>query len=786
MKFGRRRFLFTAAGGLAGFGFGRASKNLWRRLPRGARRIRRGPGKTRQVATTCTLCPGGCGIRARIVDGHAVKLEGNRLHPVNRGRLCALGQAGLHLLYHPDRIPRPRRRIGGRGSGRFEEITWEDAARIVVEKLAPLVQAGEGQRIVACDGSRGLATAVWARFLAALGSPNLLRDHRQDPMKAACQLTQGRPWRTAHGLDKARCVVSFGAPLLESWWSPVSAQQVYARRASEGGRRRMRLVQFDARYSVTAALADEWHAVRPGGFLALALSLAYVLAKESIYHQDFVTRHATGFFRDPAAGEHERSGFRDFLLRECSPEKLAASTGVTPDVVHRIAKELASDRPTLVLADAAAIGHPDGALTAWAVHCLNAMLGNLDEPGGIVFPEEFPLELPGASASHPGASPSGSGAIQAARVPPGIERLPEMFEGGGPEVPEVLFLHRSNPLYSLPEPVRVARALARVPFLVSFTPFEDETAELADLVLPDCTYLERWDLVPVSTVTGRTVVGVSQPVVAKRLGAMSSVDFLLGVAKQLGGAVEAALPAKRAKDLVRHQLSRLAAERRGTVLTETLEESQLESLEERGWWFPTQEDPAAFRKAAIERGGWWDPVYPHGRLGRVLRGRGGRFQFLAPGIGELVEEHLRTDRSKVAAGGLQLVVYRPLTPSSGVLGHLPVLHDVLGMHLTGRPIFWVEVSQKDARRQDLGNGQAVRVETQHGSLEARVRVVEAGPPGVVAIPHGFGQGGKRSGARVGANALQLLPLSLDSLSGSQGWPMVAVRLVPLEGSESHG
>jgi anaerobic selenocysteine-containing dehydrogenase len=131
------------------------------------------PGSEKFVFTTCGLCPAGCGLRVRVVDGRAVKVEGNAESPVNRGGVCVRGQAGLELLYHPDRIRGPRRRVGERGENRWQAISWDEAIAQLASELSKLRAAGEPESLVLLDGEQtGTTHALWSRLLEVFGSPN--------------------------------------------------------------------------------------------------------------------------------------------------------------------------------------------------------------------------------------------------------------------------------------------------------------------------------------------------------------------------------------------------------------------------------------------------------------------------------------------------------------------------------------------------------------------------------------------------------------------------------------
>ena len=133
------------------------------------------PGVEKWVPTICGQCMGGCGILVRVIDGWAVNIAGNPLHPVNRGTLCPKGIAGLQGLYDPDRIRSPLKRIGKRGEGRWQPISWDEALQAVTDSLKDLRRNGEPHRLAVLGGKyRGLMRSLWERFLEAFGSPNYI------------------------------------------------------------------------------------------------------------------------------------------------------------------------------------------------------------------------------------------------------------------------------------------------------------------------------------------------------------------------------------------------------------------------------------------------------------------------------------------------------------------------------------------------------------------------------------------------------------------------------------
>ena len=250
-------------------------------------------GEEKIVPTVCLLCPSGCGMLARVVDGNLVKLEGSPMHPVNLGALCPKGQAAPELLYNPDRLTGPLMRVGERGAGEWQEITWEDATLLVTQKLEELRAANHPERAAILYGeTRGQMRNFLERFMSAIGSPNAVSHDSLniEAGKLATLFTQGIYDLPAYDLENSSYVLSFGAGLLEAGRTPqrmVSGHSFIRRGRSVRGK----VVVIDPRQGITGAKADEWIPIKPGTDAALALAIANVLIKTGQFDSDFVNNY---------------------------------------------------------------------------------------------------------------------------------------------------------------------------------------------------------------------------------------------------------------------------------------------------------------------------------------------------------------------------------------------------------------------------------------------------------------------------------------------------------------
>lgn len=552
-RFGRRELLTGAAlAGVAALGC-RPGKDRYRidkpPLP-GSR-----PGEERWVLSTCALCDAGCGIKVRVVEGRAVKIEGNPEHPVNRGGLCSRGQAALQALYNPQRVHSPLRRLGDRGDGSWKLISWDEAIGEMVTKLSKLRAAGHPERLVLIDGEAGTFThELWTRFLSAFGSPNHIGmgSARAAGVKLASLYTMGSYGLPAHDLARARLVLAFGAEQIES-----SGQTMHFMRAASGTGR-PRVICVSPRRP--GCRCDAWIPIAPGAYGALALSLAHVLVRDGLIDKDFVRNFVSGFSAGRDRAGVEQLGFEALIRTAYAPEQTQEATGIPAATVERLAHELAKQRPVVVAGDGSATAASNGLVTGMAIVALNALLGNSERGGAASLQKNLPpnWEAPtvDAVATAGSAAPRVDGAGTAA-CPLGrgrVQAVPAAITQASPYPVEALFLHGTDPLAALPGRKAWHTALQRVPFLVRFASWLDDSAREADLVLPESLPLEALDVVQSATDSGEPLLGLRQPVVAPLSGTRQAGDVMVALAAGLGGSVGRSLPWKSYADAVAKSL----------------------------------------------------------------------------------------------------------------------------------------------------------------------------------------------------------------------------------------
>ncbi len=476
-------------------------------------------GQSTYYATTCRECPAGCGIVVRTHQGRAIKVEGNKSHPVNLGKTCARGQAALQGLYNPDRVQEPVRQ-NGRGSGDYTPLTWEDAVTVVKDALA---DNRPGEVVFLLGLAPNHLTDLVTEITAALGAPSPIRygayglfEARNTLAEAAGRIL-GERSLPVFDLANADVTFSFGANFLETWLSPVAYSRGYARMRRGAAGNRGHLVHFEPRQSQTASKADEWIPCLPGTEGLLALAVGRLVAES-------------------------RGGALPEAFLDVDVVAIAAASGVDEETLRRLAALLAGAEHPLVIPGGAALGLSNGLETAEAILALNALMGNLGQTGGVSLTPELPV--------HAGNR----------RLPNTLVDIADLTEKMKAGKVKVLFIHGVNPLFEFPAALDFAAALANVPLVISFASFPDETAAQSDFIFPDHTPLESWGYQFAAPAADRPVLSGSQPVVVPFYNTRATADVLLAAVQALGGNLATAVSYKDEVEFLQQSVLGLVTE----------------------------------------------------------------------------------------------------------------------------------------------------------------------------------------------------------------------------------
>lgn len=749
------------------------------------------PGVESHSVSTCLVCPGRCGIRARVIDGRLVAISGNPLHPVSRGGVCPRGIGAVQMLYHPDRLTTPRARAGSRGNGEWHSITPPEAIAAVVEHLRELRDRDRPQALAVVAGHcPGSMRDLWNHFLRAFGSSNYIPDDHDDGLAAVMELMHGIARRPAYDLERSAHVLSFGAALFDAWWSPLQAYVAFGRPGlPREAQQHPTFVQVDTRFSRTAAYTNAWVGIRPGTYGVLALGIAYVLINEELFDADFVARYVSGFEDYVDASGHTQPGYRSVIQRNYRTEEVSAITGVPVQRIVELAKAFGLNRPSVAVAGADVLRAPDGLLAGLAVHSLNTLVGNINRAGGVMFGVDPPVAALGPPVLDDTARRAvGTLALAGTSPPFGAGdpalRFAKGIASGNTPPPDVLFLYYSNPFASSPQPELWRDALARIPFVVDFSPFMDETAAWADLVLPDAMPYERWQDVPQPPSYPYPVFSVAQPMVMAPTGVIHSGEVLLAVARGLGGTVASSMAWPDMESVLKARARGLFAAQRGMTFGDDFERAHLRQMEERGWWLREYDAFDSFWDDLIARGGWTDLFHDEDDPAGLSRRPGGRIDLMPDALQRALDAEARGRRLYVLDVSsepvetdqefpLRLIPYRLSTLSSGTLYLEPWLAEqpTVFADRYWRP--WVEINPATAAALGFDDQADVWVRSQRGRYRARLKLFAGTAPGTLCAPYG-----PRHSDGTLANPLQLLDGSTDPLTEMPCWFTSAVRLEP--------
>ncbi len=520
MKVDRRSFLGLGLGAVAGIAVSPVGLKLtddssiwtqnwpWTPVPV--------DGEVTYESSVCSLCPGSCGISVRKIDDRPVKIEGLADYPVNDGGVCLHGIAGLQYLYDPARIKSPLKKNGDK----FEEISWDDAIAIVADKLADIRKKGSPEKL-ACiaDKEQGSVSGLFKRLLKTFGSPNFYTmPSLESYLEVTAAAMHGEGKTIAFDLENSDFILSFGAGIIEGWGSPVNCFKANASRKE----RHAKLYQIEPRLSNTAANADKWIPIKPGTQADLALGLCAVILKNNLFDSNATANFKGGFHKLAA-----------ILQKNYALSKTAEITGVKAVDIEKLAILFAKAKmPVAVFGH----GRGDGAQSLKelaAVHTLNCLVGNINKKGGtFVLPKNEYLEFPDESMDS--IADAGFAKSKTGRY---VNQLIEKVNASSQPAIEALFVYNTNPCYSLHDPKSVKQAFGKIPFVVSFSSFLDETAIEADIILPSHTFLERLEDVPSCAGLAKSVVGLTKPVIEPVFNTKNPGDAVILIAKALEGSI---------------------------------------------------------------------------------------------------------------------------------------------------------------------------------------------------------------------------------------------------------
>jgi anaerobic selenocysteine-containing dehydrogenase len=760
-------------------------------------KIGQGNGEESWVNTVCGQCPGGCGIMVRLIDGMPVYIKGNPNFPVNWGGVCPMAHTSMEALFNPDRLKAPQaQETGPRGKGDFKPLEWNAALSGLTGRIQGLIKKGEGHRIAMINGDPSPLTGQLAQYwMEAVGSANYFQDDRLADIENATGplLSQGINETPAYDLLNSKYILNFGSNFLEEGKSPVYYQHIFGRLHSGSRESQATIVHIDSRLSLTGAGSDRWVPIRPGACAALALGIAHVMITDELYDKDFIENHGFGFepFKDDKGVRH--GGFKAMVREKYFPAKVAEITGVPAETIIRLAEEFGTQKPAAAIGDDGSKYTANGGFTQWAIYCLNALAGNIQERGGVYFSPltprlSFPEVSRDAATQASFSIPKvGSGA---ANVPLlgglSAEHFFEAVANGNPGLIDTLVIIEANPFYHSRQKEMLSRALEKIGNVVYIGAMTDETAAYANLLLPTHSFLEKTDISGPITGLPFSHIGLRQEAVAPLFDTRQAGDILLQTGKTLRG--DPVFPWKDYKELVRRRIEAIYKSGLGSIISESVDTEWDKYLKDRGWKFQQYESFDSFYKLLVKNGGWWHPADPVRSVRDLYHTPSEKFEFYSSVLNRRGQNeqksmpHFEVPAEKGFPGKFPLIltVSQLLTNRDGKGASQPSMMEMVGIQWSRHWKSWLEINPETAAANGLKDRGRARLESANGSAEVEVRVFPGILPGVVHIHLGLGHRSYgRFGTGIGVNAADLLDPAFDSLTPTPALNGTRVKVSPL-------
>ncbi|GGS01556.1 dehydrogenase [Streptomyces aureoverticillatus] len=760
----------------------------------------------RTALRICPLCEATCGLTLTVEGPRVTGVRGDKDDVFSHGFICPKGASFGAADGDPDRLRRPL----VRKNGTLEEASWEEAFDAVAAGIQPVVERYGPHAVGVVLGNPNVHTMAGALYppllLAGLGTRSLFTASTVDQMPK--HVSSGLLFGDALAipvpdLDRTDHLLMLGANPLDSNGSLCTAPdfpgKLKALRARGGA-----LTVVDPRRTRTAKLADRHVAIRPGTDALLLAAMAQVLFADGLVALGALAEHVTGV-------EQVADAVRNF-----TPEAVAAACDVPAATIRELAHELAAAPTAAVYGRVGASTVAFGTLTCWLVDVLNVLTGNLDRPGGAMFPLAATDRAPrpagpgkgfalGRWRSRASGHPEAKGELPIAALAEEIDTPPRDDDGGlGASPIRAVVAVATNPVLSAPDGDRLDKALSSLDFMVSVDPYLNETSRHAHVVLPPPppSQSAHHDFA-FNAFAVRNQVRYTRAAVPLEEGRMAETEIL---ARLVLAATEWGLPcSSEAESLGKHgadpeAVDALAIDRTlGKAVTEPHARVHGRDPKELAAQLTGENGPERRLDMMLRLGPYGDGFgadpdgltlqrlldHPHGidlgplapRIPQLLKTRSGRVELLPDPIAADLPRLAQSSATDPAAE-LVLVGRRHLRSNNSWMHNVPAL-------MGGSNRCTLHVHPDDAARLGLEDGGHARVSAAGGEIAVPVEITDAVRPGVVSLPHGWGH--DRPGTRLsvaaadpGANVNQLLDGTLlDPLSGTAVLNGFPVALTPL-------
>ncbi len=750
----------------------------------------------------CHQCPARCGIDVYTTDGRVHAIHGNPDHPIANGKLCPKGPLGVYILYDPDRWRGPMRRTNPQ-KGRdvdpgFVPISWDEALDMVAERLKGLRERGESHRFAMLSG-RGWGTTdigMMGQFGSLYGTPNANIGHSSmcsDGSMKARFFTDGNDSYNAHDYRNCNYLMMFGCGFLEAFRPYNYNMQMWGYMR---GRKtpKTRVTAVDVHMNTTLAASDRALLIKPGTDGALALAMAHVILTEGLWEKSFVGDFADRLnhfiagetvteaiaaepIEDPETGEmvpvaaegpvfvpkwtHGLVDWWNVELKDRTPEWAAEITDIPAEMIRTVAREFGSTRPAMAIFERGAHAHTNGVFNAMAIHALNGLVGAVFAKGGMMYQmgpsygalpanvadyrDDYAENGPWRQQPRIDMQGNRDGYLLARNMQQEVG--PNSLAGTPYKLDTILF-YQNNAIWTAPNGQVWEEAMKEV-FVIDTSPFPSEAGHFADLILPDHTYLERYQDCGPMPLEGYAHAHLRVPAIDPIHDTKYFGDVLIEIGKRMGGRMAEYFEIlDNSENVLRHMARGFEANPGDNGV------DGWDAWVEKGIWYRKPymwqlRDGTFYEWDGID---YARPMDAEEVKTRLLRTPSGRFEFRSGRLEEHAEwiaEMTGRDPATVmfpiweppvhpGGGDLYLSTPKVALHAEGRGSNIPMVIAHLQPTVGGRGEAFVEIHPETARARGIRDFDMVRITSDVGSIEARCRVYHGTRPDTIVLPMEYG------------------------------------------------
>jgi thiosulfate reductase/polysulfide reductase chain A len=800
----RRRFLqATAASGAAAAAVGgHTLKETQAQAPAAA------AAETKITKNICHQCPARCGIDVYTTNGKVHAIYGSTEHPIANGKLCPKGPLGTYVLYDPDRFKSPMKRTnpkkGRNEDPKFVPISWDEALQTVADRLNMLRDKNESHRFALLYG-RGWGAScagLQGTFGKLYGSPNVAIGHSSmcsDGSIKSKQATDGNGSYNAHDFRNCNYLLLMGCGFLEAFRPYNNVMQMWGHMRSKSPKTRVTAV--DVHMNTTLAASDRALMIKPGTDGAFALAVAHVILTKGLWERSFVgnfkdgeNRFKAGQTVDPALFEEKWTRglveWWNIELKDRTPEWAEGITTILARDIVATATEFGSTRPAMAIFERGVHAHSNGILNGMAVHSLNALVGSLFAKGGMMyqmgpsyggmpvnaddFMDEYAKSGPWKSQPRIDLKGHEDGYLLANNM---MQEVGPNSLAGKPYKLDTIMFYQNNAVWTAPNGQQWEEALKEL-FVIDTSPFPGETAMMADIVLPDHTYLERLQDAPSYPFEGWPLTQLRVPAIKPLYDTKYFGDVLIDIGKRMKGPMgEYYKGLKDTENVIRHLAKGFENNPGDNGVKD------FESWKEKGVWYKKPYHWQQRNGDFFE----WDGK-DHARLmspddvkAKLLKTPSGKFEFRSGWLeakADWISAKTGRDKAKLmfphweepqnpGGGDMFMVTPKVALHAEGRGGNLPHAISLLQPVMGGRDQTYIEIHPDTAQKRGIQDGDRVRIKSSVGSIEGVCRLFEGVRPDTLVYPmeHGHWAHGRWAKGRGPGHSGEVTVNQSDRITG---------------------